>query len=151
KRAGRAGERAQLEARVEELRRRVREGERELLDCAQAMAESYSRKESSEQALAAWGKARAGLALRKQSLGEQARAGRGRGRRRQEELHERGLRVNELSRDRKELCLRLQEDYQLDLLAHYRGLLDEGQREALAQPFVPPPREGEELRTVEEE
>ncbi len=151
KRAGRAGERGQVEARIEELRRRVREGERELLDCALAMAESCSRKESSERALAAWGEARAGLAQRKQLLEEQVKASHGQGRRQQEELHEREMRVNELSRDRKELCLRLQEDYQLDLLEHYRRLLDEGQREALAQPFAPPPREGEEPVRVEEE
>src|SRR5262245_43843428 len=151
KRAGRAGERAQVEARIEELRRRIRDSERELLECSGALAQSFSRKEASERALGACREVRAESSQRKQQLEELVKASHGLGRRQQDELRGRELRVNELTRDRKELCLRLHEDYQFDLLAHYQQLLAEGQHDVLAQPFAPTPREGDEPQPVEDE
>jgi chromosome segregation protein len=113
-------EREQSEQHLAATRSRHEEGQRTLLQASAALAEWHLRKEAAERLLREWEGQRSGLREQRQRLADQTQASRASWRARQEAVHERELTVNELGHRLDVLCVRLREDYDLDLAALYQ-------------------------------
>ena len=135
-------ERGQEERALTAARTRLAESEAALLHAYALLSVWYPRKEQAERHLAEWGGERDRLKLDRQRLAEAAHANRETWRTEQEQAHARELEVNDLRHRRDTLCLRLQEDYQLDLTALYEQAAADGSLAAkLAETGRPGDRE----------
>ncbi|HEY7424045.1 MAG TPA: AAA family ATPase, partial [Gemmataceae bacterium] len=156
----RCQEREQTDRQQTATRTRQRENQRTLLEASSSLASCYLRKEAAERWLAEWGHERARLNQERQQLNEQAQAGHNAWRARQEQAHTRELAVNDLRHRRATLCMRLREEYDMDLAALYEekrttnslpqsDALPESpaaMAESASSPTIPPEQEIEELR-----
>jgi chromosome segregation protein len=115
----REGERTQEERSLGAARARLAECEAALLHAYALLSAWYPRKEHAERHLAEWSAERDRLKQERHRLAEEAHANRETWRTEQEQAHARELEVNDLHHRRDTLCVRLREDYQLDLAAVY--------------------------------
>jgi chromosome segregation protein len=146
-----ANERDRSRSRQAELSRRISEGEHELLDCSMRIADLFFRKETSERIILGGQTEHKALSEQVASLEEQVKSSRGVWRQQHQTLLDLELAVNSSTQVRNGICQRLYEDYQIDLPALHHQLIEEGHKEALAQPFVAPPVDGEPALPVQDE
>ena len=128
---------------LDDIRRRVREGDLEQLRALDALYGWHMRKEAAERGLVSARSTRDDSRRRRQSLADQAQASRGVWRQQQEQSHTRELSVNDLRHVRDTLCQRLREDYQLELTDLYRATIEAGDGATLEQPMETIVTEGE--------
>jgi chromosome segregation protein len=127
----RTEERSQEERALAAARARLADSEAALLHAYALLSVWYPRKEHAERRLAEFGTERDRLKQDRQRLAEEAQTCRASWRAEQELAHTQELEVNDLRHRRDTLCLRLQEDYQLDLAAHYAQSAADGSLAAL--------------------
>ncbi len=143
-------EREQSARHLAATRTRQEENQRMLLQASAALASWHLRKEAAERLLREWEGKRSSLREERQRLNDQTQAVRASWRSRQEAAHERELAVNELGHRLDVLCVRLREDYELDLAALYQQQEDKtalAPSDSAPEPATPTPAEEiEELR-----
>jgi chromosome segregation protein len=133
------------EQRAEEHRReheRLIELERRLSECmisqlgfSSSLATNYLRKEAAERTLAEDNRLLTSARQKKLQLEELVQESRGTWKEQQERAHKLDLTVKELSHQADSLCLRLREDYALELAETYRQLVEAGKASDLSQPM----------------
>ncbi len=102
------------------------ESEAALLHAYALLSAWYPRKERAERLLAEWTTERDRFRQQRQRLAEEAHANRETWRTEQEQAHTHDLEVNDLRHRREVVCVRLLEDYQLDLNAFYEQAAADG-------------------------
>jgi chromosome segregation protein len=111
----REDERVRAAQALDAARARRDENERALLQTSASLAACYCRKEESERRLCEQAAERDRLRREKGRRGAEAQAGRSGWRERQQAAHARELEMNDLRHRRDALCVRMREDYQLEL------------------------------------
>jgi chromosome segregation protein len=131
----RAKELAQTEARLDDLRTRLQQGQLTALQTSGELAMDYVEKESAERALITAEAERCQLRACREQLAEQTKVGRAAWRQQQQEAHDRELTAGDLRGRRVQLTERLREDYQVELAELYersgKGLLPASEPPAL--------------------
>ena len=122
----REDERGHEERALAAARARQTDSEAALLHAYALLAAWYPRKEQAERCLAEWTAERARIKTARHRLAEEAHANRETWRTEQEQAHTQELAVNALGHRRDILCVRLQEDYQIDLSALYEKATTDG-------------------------